>query len=282
MKKLAIILTVASLFILSACNKADSEVVVETTAGNITKEEFYEAMKDRFGEDVLTLLVNEKVLSKKYTLSDEEIQTEFDNFKTQFPEQFANVVEVQGEDVVKQMIKVDLLRMKVAEAEVEVTNEDLKSYYKTLDGKVHASHILVPDETKAKEVADKLAKGENFEDLANEYSIDPSAAQNSGDLGWFGKDEMVPEFDKVVFTLKEGEVSEPVKTKFGYHIIKVTETVKPFNEMKESLKETVHKQKIQQPDIIQTAVDKALKDANVEVKDQEFKDLFKPHETEKE
>jgi foldase protein PrsA len=54
MKKLAIILTVASLFILSACNKADSEVVVETTAGNITKEEFYEAMKDRFGEDVLT------------------------------------------------------------------------------------------------------------------------------------------------------------------------------------------------------------------------------------
>jgi foldase protein PrsA len=282
MKKLAIILTVASLLIISACNKTDSEIVAETTAGNITKEEFYQAMKDRFGEDVLTLLINEKVLSKKYTLSDEEIQTEFDNFKTQFPEQFANVVEIQGADVVKQMIKVDLLRIKAAEAEVEMTNEDLKSYYKTLDGKVHASHILVPDETKAKEVTDKLAKGENFEGLAKEYSTDPSVAQNSGDLGWFGKGEMVPEFDKVVFTLKEGEVSEPVKTNFGYHIIKVTETVKPFDEMKESLNETVRKQKVQQPDIIQTAVDKALKDANVDVKDKELKDLFKPQVIEKE
>jgi foldase protein PrsA len=282
MKKVALALAAAtSLFALSACNNAESEAVVETKAGNITKEEFYEAMKDRFGEDVLTELVHEKVLSKKYEISDKEIQTEFDNLKTQYGDQFTSVIEMQGEDVVKQMVKVDLLRKKAAEKEVEVTDKDLKAYYDTLEGQIRASHILVADEATAKEVKKKLAAGEKFEDLAAEYSTDPGSGQNGGDLGWFGEGAMVKEFQDAAFKLKEGEVSEPVKSEFGYHIIKVTETVKPFEEMKESLKEEVRKQKIQQPDTIQNALNKVIKDANVDVKDEDLKDLFKEPETKK-
>jgi foldase protein PrsA len=283
MKKVAIALaTAASLLALSACNNADSEVVVETKAGNITKDEFYDAMKARFGEDVLTELVHEKVLSEKIEISDKEIQTEFDKLKTQYGDQFSSIVEMQGEDVVKQMVKVDLLRKKAAEKEVKVTDEDLKTYYDTLEGQIHASHILVADEATAKEVKDKLAKGEKFEDLAKEYSTDPGSGQNGGDLGWFGKGAMVKEFEEAAFKLKEGEVSEPVKSQFGFHIIKVTETVKPFEEMKESLTETVREQKTQQPDVIQSAIDNAIKDANVDVKDEDFKDLFKASATESE
>jgi foldase protein PrsA len=282
MKKVVLALAAAtSLFALSACNNAESEAVVETKAGNITKEEFYEAMKDRFGEDVLTELVHEKVLSKKYEISDKEIQTEFDNLKTQYGDQFTSVIEMQGEDVVKQMVKVDLLRKKAAEKEVEVTDKDLKAYYDTLEGQIRASHILVADEATAKEVKKKLAAGEKFEDLAAEYSTDPGSGQNGGDLGWFGEGAMVKEFQDAAFKLKEGEVSEPVKSEFGYHIIKVTETVKPFEEMKESLKEEVRKQKIQQPDTIQNALNKVIKDANVDVKDEDLKDLFKEPETKK-
>lgn len=281
MKKVAIALAAAtSILALSACNNAESEVVVETKAGNITKEEFYEAMKDRFGGDVLTELVHEKVLSEKYEVTDKEVQKEFDNLKNQYGAQFESVVQTQGEETVKQMVKVDLLRKKAAEAEAEVTDEDIKAYYDTLEGQIKASHILVADEATAKEVKEKLAAGEKFEDLAKEYSTDPGSAQNGGDLGWFGEGAMVPEFQEAAFKLKEGEVSEPVKTDFGFHIIKVTETVKPFEEMKESLKETVREQKVQQPDTIQNALDQAIKDSNVVVKDEDLKDLFKAEEAE--
>ncbi|WP_338787493.1 peptidylprolyl isomerase [Metabacillus sp. FJAT-53654] len=282
MKKVAIALAAATtLFALSACNNADSEVVVETKAGNITKDEFYQAMKDRFGEDTLTELVHEKVLSEKYEVSDKEIQTEFDKYKTQLGAQFTSMVEMQGEDVVKQILKVDLLRKKAAEEEVKVTDEDLKAYYDTLEGKVKASHILVADEATAKEVKDKLAAGEKFEDLAKELSTDTGSAQNGGELGWFGKGQMVKEFEDAAFKLKEGEVSAPVKTDYGYHIIKVTETVKPFDEMKESLKDEVLNQKLQLPETIQTVLDKEMDDANIEVKDEDLKDLFKEPEAEK-
>jgi foldase protein PrsA len=282
MKKIAIALAAAtSILALSACNNnADSEVVVETKAGNITKEEFYDAMKARFGADVLTELVHEKVLSEKYEVTDEEVQTEFDNLKTQYGAQFESVVQTQGEDVVKQMVKVDLLRKKAAEAEAEVTDEDIKAYYDTLEGQIRASHILVADEATAKEVKEKLDAGESFEDLAKEYSTDPGSAQNGGDLGWFGEGAMVQEFQDAAFKLKEGEVSAPVKSDYGFHIIKVTETVKPLEEMKESLKEEVRNQKIQQPDTIQNALNKAIEESNVEVKDEDLKDTFKAAETE--
>ncbi|WP_226670070.1 peptidylprolyl isomerase [Metabacillus litoralis] len=276
MKKVAIALAAAtSLFALSACNNAESEVVVETKAGNITKDEFYEAMKDRFGGDVLTELVHEKVLSEKYKVSDKDVEAEFENLKTQYGAQFESVIQMQGEETVKQMVKVDLLRKKAAEAEVKVTDEDLKAYYDTLEGQVKASHILVADEATAKEVKKKLDAGEKFEDLAKEYSTDPGSAQNGGDLGWFGEGAMVKEFQDAAFKLKEGEVSAPVKSEFGYHIIKVTETVKPFEEMKEDLKEDVRKQKIQQPDTMQSALNKAIEDAKVDVKEEDLKDLFK-------
>lgn len=281
MKKVVIVLTTAaSLFILNACNNANSEDVVITKAGNITKDEFYEAMKDRFGEDVLTELVHKKILSEKYEVSDKEVQAEFDKYKTQMGDQFTSMVEMQGEDVVKQILKVDLLRKKAAEKEVTVSDDELKEYYESLEGQVRASHILVEDEATAKTVKEKLDAGEKFEDLAKEYSTDGSA-QNGGDLGWFGEGAMIQEFQDTAFKLKEGEVSNPVKTEFGYHIIKVTETVKPFDEMKDSLKDEIRNQKLQQPDTIQNALDKAIKGANVEVKDKDLKDLFKESETDK-
>jgi foldase protein PrsA len=93
---------------------------------------------------------------------------------------------------------------------------------------------------------------------------------------------MVKEFEEAAFKLKEGEVSAPIKTDYGYHIIKVTETVKPFDEMKESLKDEVLNQKLQLPETIQTVLDKEMDDASIEVKDEDLKDLFKEPEAEKE
>jgi foldase protein PrsA len=277
MKRFALALAAASsVLALGACSNNDSgsEVIAETKAGNVTKDEFYEAMKDRFGKDVLTELVHERVLSKEYKVSDEEVNKEIDNLTQQYGPQFEAVIQQQGEKTVKDMVKVDLLRKKAAEKEVKVTEEDTKQYYESLKGKVQASHILVEDEKTAKEIKARLDKGEKFEDLAKEASKDPSG-QNGGDLGWFGEGQMVPEFEKAAFALKEGEVSAPVKSEFGYHIIKVTKTVKPYEEMKKELEADVKKQKTSQPDAVQGALDKALKEADVQVKDKELEDTFK-------
>ena len=85
---------------------------------------------------------------------------------------------------------------------------------------VNASHILVNSAKDADSIMARLSKGENFEDLAKRFSKCPSKSKG-GSLGWFKKGDMVPEFEKACFEGKVGDVVGPVKTEFGYHIIKI-------------------------------------------------------------
>ncbi|MBU0762615.1 MAG: peptidyl-prolyl cis-trans isomerase [Candidatus Altiarchaeota archaeon] len=85
---------------------------------------------------------------------------------------------------------------------------------------VRAAHILVRGEDYAKELMDKIQKGMNFSELAKKHSTCPSG-KSGGDLGWFGRGRMVREFEKAAFDAEKGAVVGPVKTEFGYHIIKV-------------------------------------------------------------
>ena len=88
---------------------------------------------------------------------------------------------------------------------------------------VRASHILVNTEQEAQNILAQLNAGSKFEDLARQFSSCPSG-QKGGDLGFFTKGKMVPEFETAAFSLKKGQVSGPVRTAFGFHIIKVTDT----------------------------------------------------------
>lgn len=111
---------------------------------------------------------------------------------------------------------------------VTVSEEELKEFYeanKSLYNKaemVKASHILIDSEEKANEILEDIKKGLSFEDAAAQNSSCPSK-ENGGALGQFGRGQMVPEFEEAVFSMKVGEISPPVKTQFGYHIIKLTE-----------------------------------------------------------
>jgi peptidyl-prolyl cis-trans isomerase C len=104
---------------------------------------------------------------------------------------------------------------------------------------VHARHILVEKEDEAKAVAAELKKGADFADLAKKKSIEPGAKESGGDLGFFTKDQMVPEFSTVAFKLNPGQISDPVKSQFGWHIIKVEEKrkkpVPSFDQVKDQL-----------------------------------------------
>jgi peptidyl-prolyl cis-trans isomerase C len=108
---------------------------------------------------------------------------------------------------------------------------------------VHARHILVPTEQEAKDIEAQLKGGADFAKLAKEKSKDPSGASNGGDLGWFTKDQMVPEFADAAFKLPKGQISDPVKTQFGWHIIEVVDTrIKPtptFEQVKPQLENYV-------------------------------------------
>ncbi|NYZ61132.1 peptidyl-prolyl cis-trans isomerase [Candidatus Micrarchaeota archaeon] len=87
--------------------------------------------------------------------------------------------------------------------------------------KVRASHILVSNEREANRIFDEIKKGKEFSEMAKRYSSCPSG-KGGGDLGFFEKGQMVKEFEDAAFAMKDGEVSRPVKTQFGYHLIKVT------------------------------------------------------------
>ncbi len=89
------------------------------------------------------------------------------------------------------------------------------------EDQVWARHILVETEDEALSILEKLEEGETWEDLALEFSIDTSNSETGGDLGWFVRDRMVPEFSDVAFALEIGEISEPVETAFGWHLIEV-------------------------------------------------------------
>ena len=108
---------------------------------------------------------------------------------------------------------------------------------------VHASHILVATQETGQEVLDKLAKGEAFADLAAQYSTDTGSKDQGGDLGWFPRGVMAPEFEEAVFSLEPGKISQLVQTTFGYHIILVHE--KAVRELESSLLDQVQQKQFQ-------------------------------------
>jgi peptidyl-prolyl cis-trans isomerase C len=109
---------------------------------------------------------------------------------------------------------------------------------------INARHILLANEADAKAVIEQLKKGGDFAALAGEKSTDPAGKSSGGDLGWFTKEQMVPEFATAAFKLKKGEITEtPVKTQFGWHVIKLEDrrTAKPptFEQVKPQLADEV-------------------------------------------
>ena len=133
--------------------------------------------------------------------------------------------------------------------DINVSDDDIKAYYdEHLDSYKSAtvSHILISDEEKAKEVREKAANGEDFAELAKEYSEDTGTSENGGSLGTVTYDttQYVQEFTDAFKQLKDGEISEPVKSDYGYHIIKVTDyKEQTLDEAKDSIKTSIENEK---------------------------------------
>jgi peptidyl-prolyl cis-trans isomerase C len=139
----------------------------------------------------------------------------------------------------RKRLKMDSLL--AAEGKAATTEEAMKKVYEeaskqiTGEVEVRARHILVETEDEAKAVVEELKKGADFAELAKKKSKDPGAS-DGGDLGFFTKDQMVPEFSAVAFVIEPGKISDPVKSQFGWHVIKVEEKrnrqAPPFEQVK--------------------------------------------------
>lgn len=182
-------------------------------------------------------------------------------------------IEEKLKDLKKRLIVEAFLKKKV-ETESQVSDADLKQFYdKNIDKfkageQIRASHILVKTEKEAKDILAQIKSGGNFEELAKKNSVDSSSAKG-GDLGWFGKGSMVPAFEKAALALKEGQVSDVVKSDFGFHIIKLTGKraagVRPLDEVKEQIKAAIMPAK--QQEVFQKIKEELKKSAKITVKE---------------
>jgi len=278
MKKTVLALTLAASLGLAACSDSN-EVVVTSTVGDLTQEDFYEEMKKLAGTQFLEQIMIEKVLEDKYEVSAEDIDAEFEEVKAQFGDEFQNALKESGltEDTLRSNIKFNQLRNKaIADS---ITDEDIKAYYDQASMELKARHILVKDEETANEVIEKLNAGEDFATLAKELSEDTGSAENGGDLDWFTVGKMVTEFNDAAYALEINEISKPVKSQFGYHIIQVTdkreiEDFGTLEEKKDAIKETLIANAQASSTYWQTVVADLVKEAKIEVKDKDLSDAF--------
>lgn len=188
----------------------------------------------------------------------------------------------QTEDFKRQMAFLRERALHRAEVEAIVstgiTDQDIRARYDKQvaaappESEIHARHILVKTEQEARDIIDQLNKGADFEKLAVEYSTGPSGPKG-GDLGYFTKGQMVPSFEDAAFALNVGEYTkEPVKTQFGWHVIKVEDKrIKQppaFDTVKDQIRNTLMREKYV------AAVNQMRDAATIDVKDPEIKKIF--------
>jgi peptidyl-prolyl cis-trans isomerase C len=160
----------------------------------------------------------------------------------------------QIEDARRQLLLSIVIQDKI-DSKVQVADDEVKNFYDSNKEQFsqqelrHAKHILVATPDQAKKLLASLKSGADFDELAKANSTDPSG-KNGGDLGWFGKGQLVPEFEQAVYALKsKDQLSDVVQTKFGYHIIKLLEVrdrpALSFDQVKEDLRTNLRNKKKQ-------------------------------------
>lgn len=213
---------------------------------------------DSLKSDVLDTIILSKIIAEEAEANNIKVdEAEFQKLYKENhlklmeeDEDYRKIIEENeiDEDFVKDQMRKDLLgyQYKIFYLDkIEITDEIAKTFYEeniqiyNMD-RVKVKHIVVDEEQLAKDIIKKLEAGEDFEELAKEYSKEPVAQQTGGELDYFSRDaNMAPEFKEAAFSLEIGKISEPVKTEFGYHVIivedKIEETVE-FEDAKEGIK----------------------------------------------
>lgn len=251
-------LPIALTVVLAGCSaeaKTNKETVATVNGEKISQEELTETLMTQYGVAALDTLITNKIFemeaeSEGLSVAEKEIQAELTELIETYggQEEYEAVLDANNieEEALLEDITTHLLQKKVLKKVINITDEELATYFeenKTTyeqTEQVEASHILVADEATAKEVINKLNEGSDFAELASEYSTDTSSSTDGGSLGYFGAGEMVEEFEKVAFEMEIDDISDPVESEYGFHIIKVTGKQDAKEAVFEDVKEDVY------------------------------------------
>lgn len=317
-KKLICILAV--LLLVTSCGKVPKlkngdEAVVTMKDGDISVEKLYSEMKEKYALDMLITKIDTAILNNVYKTDDEEknyidkqLETIKYYYETYYKSQYKSFQEyltqngVESEDELKENIRLTYKRNKAIKGYVKsiITDKEIEKYYdEEIFGDISASHILIKpeydknasDEEKkeaekkalkeAKEVVAKLKKGEDFAELAKEYSDDSSNSKSGGKLADFNHGQMVEAFEDAAKELKVGSyTTTPVKTEFGYHIIlKTAQKDKPaLKEVKDDIISDLTDEKLKSDSSLEvTALVELRKKHKVEIQDKDIKKLYEAY-----
>jgi foldase protein PrsA len=275
---------------LAACNNGGGNVAAVngqaiSRADLDRKLESSAAAKQALTQMVQQTLIDQYARDKKVDVPQAEIDKRIGEIKAKYPAgQFDQMVKQQGYTTqdVQNIIKGSLVLEKAVAPQVHVSEADIKSYFDKnhavfdKPAQVKARHILVADENTAKTVLAKLKAGGSWDALAKQYSTDPSSKDKGGDLGYFGRGQMVPQFQDAAFGAKVGQIVGPVKSPFGYHIIQVTDkkppTIASLASTHDQIKQTLTQQQMQQQQPL--FLQQLRSTAKIEIYDDRYKDAF--------
>lgn len=258
------VLVIATAAYFGLARTDNSEVVARVGGEVITKDELYDIMVQQTGQEALDNLVVKKIIEleasdQNLEISEEEIDKEVQELAENYGGQDAMIEALAMYNVdldqVREDVAVNIKLEKLLDPRIKITDEEVRAYFAAnqeayaVEEQIKVSHILVGSKEEAQKITALLTEGEEFADLAKELSTDTASKDQGGDLGMVGRGEMVEEFEQAAFALQPGQISDPVESEYGFHIIKVHEktAARPgtLEENQAEIRETLLQQKME-------------------------------------
>ena len=296
-------ITLGAVVLLTGCGSAKlkdgSEMAFKVNGKKVSSEKVYKLLKEKYAKNLMADEIDKIIFDTIYK-DDEEIKSQVEEqleyYKTQYGDSWETTLKSAGyedESVFEDELRLSFQRNKAVKDYIKenVTENEINSYYKDeYAGSISAKHILISTsngrseeeaEKEAKEIIKRLDKGEDFSEIAKEKSDDPGSKDNGGDLGYFGKGEMVKEFEDAAYALNVNEYTkEPVKTSYGYHIILKTgqKDKAELKDVKDTIIDKIVEKKINEDKLIAvTALERIRKDYGLKINDSILKREYKEY-----
>jgi foldase protein PrsA len=282
-------LAVCVLPLLAGCANGD-KTLVSVNGEKITKSALDNRLENQFGKQTLQQMADTELVlqyGKQAGLnpSDADIQAQINQLEQRFPPgQLDTLLRQQGMtmDDLRTIEKVQLIIKQAVDKQIVVSDAQIADYYNknkamfSTPAQVRARHILVKTKAEADSIEKQLRAGADFAALAKKYSNDPGSKDQGGELGWFSANQMVPAFSAAAFALNVGQISQPVNTPFGWHIIQVEGKRPPHQDSLAEATPKIRQNLVQQQEAAQGGpfMEQLRSKANIQVYDSRFTPLF--------
>ncbi|WP_270271219.1 peptidylprolyl isomerase [Enterococcus lactis] len=275
--------------LLSGCTNAGEKTAVSYKGGTISEQEVMDSLKKMQGADsTVQQLIVYQVFEDKYgdDVSAKEVDSQYDQTKKQLGDSFDSQLKTAGytEETFKDSIKQSLAFQEGLKKHIKLTDEDLKTAWKTFHPEVEAQIIQVASENDAKDVKKAADKGDDFSKLAKDKSTDTTTKEDDGKVKFDSTTTTVPtEVKEAAFKLKDGQVSDVITSTntstyaTEYYVVKMVKNQNKGNDMdkyKKELKEIATDTKLSDSTFQNKVIGEVLKDANVKIKDKDFENVL--------